>query len=242
MFAAQQPAVPLIPHYMVKSKSPVDAGAPSNAIYTKFDKPPQDSFRKLEEDRVLTSFKESVVQTWQGPGRLDAPANTQGGPSGFTNLDHVKSYPPKSFELPDGWNNVFGAERFKVVEPFFDSRAAYTDDSHPAPSAQQSISSIVQQSLQACDVDTRSALLHNVILTGAGSLIKDLPERLQHDLQTAYPNPKVRVIANSNSAERKFGAWIGGSVLGSLGTFHQMWISKEEYKEYGAEIVEKRCK
>ncbi|WPG98130.1 Hypothetical protein R9X50_00091600 [Acrodontium crateriforme] len=241
MFAAQQPTVPLIPHYMVKSKTPVDAGAPSNATYVKFDKPPHDSFRKLEEDRVLTSFKESVVQTWPGPGRLDAPANPQ-GPPGFTNMDHVKSLPPKPFEMPDGWNNVFGAERFKVAESFFDARAAYTDDSHPAPTGQQTITSIVQQSLQACDVDTRSALLHNVILTGAGSLVEKLPERLQYDLQTAYPNPKVRVIANPNSVERKYGAWLGGSVLGSLGTFHQMWISKEEYKEYGSEIVEKRCK
>ena len=101
---------------------------------------------------------------------------------------------------------------------------------------------LCKRALQACDVDTRASLLGNVIVTGAGSLIEKLPERLQADLTVAFPNPKVRVIANSNSVERKYGAWIGGSVLGSLGTFHQMWISKEEYKEFGPGIVEKRCK
>lgn len=57
MFATQQPPVPLVAHYMVRGKSPVDAGAPSVATYVKFDKPPTDSFRLLEEERVLTSFK-----------------------------------------------------------------------------------------------------------------------------------------------------------------------------------------
>ena len=51
MFANSQPPVPLVPHYMVKSKQPVDAGAPSNAAYVHFDSPPTASFRKLEEDR-----------------------------------------------------------------------------------------------------------------------------------------------------------------------------------------------
>lgn len=62
MFAAQQPPVPLVPHYMVASKTPVDAGAPSSATYVKFAKPPSDSFRQLEEERVLTSFKVRQTQ------------------------------------------------------------------------------------------------------------------------------------------------------------------------------------
>lgn len=236
MFQQQQPAVPLIPHYMVKSKQPVDAGAPTNATYTQFAKPPAASFRALEEERVLTSFKESVVQAWQGPGRLE------GQGQGYSNIDHAKQIPPKPFEMPDGWNQVFGPERFKVVESLFDHRAAYTDASHPAPEGNSTLPSLANRALQACDIDTRATLLNNVVLTGAGSLIEKLPERLQADLQAMYPNPKVRVIANSSSVERKYGAWIGGSVLGSLGTFHQMWISREEYAEFGAGLVEKRCK
>ena len=243
MFASMQPAVPLVPHYMVKSKTPVDAGAPSNATYVNFDKPPTASFRQLEEERVLLSFKESVVQLWQGPGRLDSAVNGQGpGQASMTNMDAVKALPPKPFELPDGWNTVFGSERFKVAEGLFDHRAAYSDADHPQPKGEETIIAVANKSINACDVDVRPNLLGNVVLTGAGSLVEKLPERLQSDLQTMFPNPKVRVLANSNSVERKYGAWIGGSVLASLGTFHQMWVSKAEYEEFGSQIVEKRCR
>lgn len=238
MYGAMQPPVPLVPHYMVKSKLAVDAGAPSNATYVHFDKPPTDSFRKLEEERVLTAFKESVVQAWPGPGRLDQPT----GAGGFTNADHVKQFPPKPFELPDGWNQVFGLERFKVAEGLFAHEAAYSDAEHEKPLQSQTITQTVKAAIDACDVDQRPSFMNNIILTGAGSLIEKLPDRLSADLQAMYPNPKVRVIATSNSVERKYGAWIGGSVLGSLGTFHQMWVSRQEYEEFGAKIVEKRCK
>ncbi|KAF2767916.1 actin-related protein, ARP4 class [Teratosphaeria nubilosa] len=230
MFAQTQPPVPLVPHYMVKAKSPVDANAPANAVYTHFATPPKDSFRRFEEERVLTAFKESVVQCWQGPGRLES------------NLDPARSYPARPFEMPDGWNTVFGLERFKVVEPFFDTKHAYTSPDLPTPKSEDSVSSLVHRALQNVDVDARPTLLANVILTGAGSLIEKFADRLQADLQALNPNPRVRVIATSNSVERKYGSWIGGSVLASLGTFHQMWVPRHEYKEFGASIVERRCK
>ena len=42
--------------------------------------------------------------------------------------------------------------------------------------------------------------------------------------------------------ERKFAGWLGASILASLGTFHQLWISPREYEEHGARIVERGCK
>ena len=36
-------------------------------------------------------------------------------------------------------------------------------------------------------------------------------------------------------------AWIGGSILSSLSTFQQMWISKQEYDESGPSIVHRKC-
>lgn len=101
---------------------------------------------------------------------------------------------------------------------------------------------MVQASLDALDVEIRPALLGNIVLTGAGSLLDRLPERIQSDLATMYPNPRVKVIAPGNASDRKFGAWIGGSIQASLGTFHQMWISRREYEEHGAGIIDKRCK
>ena len=120
IYSQSQPPVPLTPHYMVSSKTPVDAGAPAQAVYKKFDTLPTDTFRRLEEERVLTEFKESVVQIWGGPGRLSS------GSQGTTNEDVVKGFPGRPFEMPDGWNQVFGAERFKAAEGLFDAKAAFS--------------------------------------------------------------------------------------------------------------------
>ncbi|KAJ9620840.1 NuA4 histone acetyltransferase subunit [Taxawa tesnikishii (nom. ined.)] len=240
-FAQMTPAVPLVPHYMVKSKQPVDAGQPSNATYVQFGTPPTASFRKLSEERVLTSFKESVVQTWQGPGKLDAPS----GIPGQTNADTVRNLPPKPFEMPDGWNQVFGVERFRVVEGLFNPAGALTVGTRrriASPRSEAYFAGFGCGFLAAVDVEVRPQLLNHIVLTGGGSVIEKLGERLQAELTTLYPNPRVRVHVAPNIVDRKYGAWVGGSVLASLGTFHQMWISRKEYEEHGAGIVEKRCK
>eukprot|EP00968_Pinguiococcus_pyrenoidosus_P011388 scaffold922_cov327-Pinguiococcus_pyrenoidosus.AAC.14 len=36
-------------------------------------------------------------------------------------------------------------------------------------------------------------------------------------------------------------AWLGGSILASLPTLEQMWVSKADYDEHGSSIVNKRC-
>jgi actin-related protein 4 len=120
MYASLTPIVPLIPHYMVQSKVPVEAGQPSAAIYRKFDKPPSESFRQWEEERILTEFKESVVQVWDQPGRLASQM-----PGGSSNEEIARSFPGRPFEMPDGWNQIFSAERFKPAEGLFDENMAY---------------------------------------------------------------------------------------------------------------------
>merc|ERR1719347_561152 len=39
---------------------------------------------------------------------------------------------------------------------------------------------------------------------------------------------KIKIIA---PPERKYSVWIGGSILASLSTFQEMWISKQEYDD-----------
>ncbi|KAI9722668.1 MAG: NuA4 histone acetyltransferase subunit [Candelaria pacifica] len=236
IFSTSQPPIQLTPHYLISSKTPVDAGAPPQATHKTFNPPRPDSFRRLEEERVLTEFKESVVQVWQGPGRLSSGAH------GTTNEEVVKSWPGRPFEMPDGWNQVFGAERFRAAEGMFDVKMALSDASNPAPSPAQALPALIQASLSAVDVDIRPHLLSNIIVTGGTSLLYGFTDRLNSELSSMFPGPRVRLTAAGNTAERRFGAWIGGSILASLGSFHQMWISKKEYEEHGANIVEKRCK
>lgn len=50
---------------------------------------------------------------------------------------------------------------------------------------------------------------------------------------------QVRTLTAS-PIERRFSVWIGGSILCSLGTFQQLWLSKRQYEEQGPEMAESR--
>ena len=66
-----------------------------------------------------------------------------------------------------------------------------------------------------------------------------IAERMQKEITAlAPPTTKVRVLASS---ERNYSVWTGGSILASLSTFQQMWISKQEYEESGPTIVHRKC-
>jgi actin-related protein 4 len=237
LFTNSEPKIDLIPHFMVNSKTQVDAGAPAQAIYRKFDFTPTPSFRALEEERVLTEFKESVVQVWSGPGRLNS-----GTPGSTSNIDYARSQPGRVFEMPNGANQLWGVDRFTVAEGMWDATAALPVPGETAPTKGQTIPEMVRASLLGVDMDLRPVLLQNIVVTGGSTLVNGFTDRLNNELMALYPGTRIRIQAAGLTAERRFGNWIGGSILGSLGTFHQMWISKKEYEEFGASVVEKRCK
>ncbi|KAI5288377.1 NuA4 histone acetyltransferase subunit [Ascosphaera acerosa] len=96
--------------------------------------------------------------------------------------------------------------------------------------------------VHAVDAELAPLLLQNVVLVGATTLTPGFADRLNAELAAMYPRARVRVVAATSPAERKYAAWIGGSIVASLGTFNQAWISRKEYEEHGPGIVEKRCK
>ena len=221
LFSSSSPPIPLNPHYLVTSKTPIDAGSPSQATFRTFapGTEPDASFRVLQEERVLTEFKETIVQVWPGVGRLNGHDNT-----GRPNIDIAKSTPARSFEFPDGYNQPFGYERYRPAESLFDPKAAFPaiDSSAITPQAGQSLPEMIKTSLSSVDVDIRPLLLSSVVVCGASSLLYGFTDRLNQELQVLYPGMRIRVSASGNTYERRFASWIGGSILASLGTFHQV--------------------
>lgn len=70
-------------------------------------------------------------------------------------------------------------------------------------------------------------------------LIIGIADRMQKEITALAPSTiKIKIIA---PPERKYSVWIGGSILASLSTFQQMWISKIEYDESGPGIVHRKC-
>lgn len=117
---------------------------------------------------------------------------------------------------------------------------------------------LVHDSIMACDVDVRAALLQNIVIVGNTSLTRGLAERLDVELAALMPSvsrrttnvfgvtgltplqQKIKIHSPTIPFEKKYAAWLGGSVLASLGTFHQLWVGKDEYEEHGMAIVHQR--
>lgn len=101
---------------------------------------------------------------------------------------------------------------------------------------------LVKESLTAvADADVRKELCGNIVLTGAASLCTNIESRMSLEIQYLVPKMyRCKVIASRNTIERKYGSWIGGSVLSSLGSFQQLWLSRKEYEEYGMTLATQR--
>jgi len=137
----------------------------------------------------------------------------------------------KSYELPDGQVITMGNERFRCPEALF----------QPSFLGRESagIHEVAYNTIMKCDVDARKDLYGNVVLAGGSSMFPGIADRMQKELVNLAPGTmKIKIIA---PPERKYSVWIGGSILASLSTFQQMWISKEEYDESGPAIVHRKC-
>lgn len=155
-------------------------------------------------------------------------------------------------EIIQGWEDAYtGDIRSKLVKtgditskeyvPLRRSKKTDDDDGSKSTEPPESsgeplgLTDLVNSVLNRLDVDIKPQLANNIILTGSTSLIPKLSERLTQDLILLNPSMKIRVHCSGNPIERKYGSWIGGSILASLGTFHQLWVSKTEWEEVGPE-------
>ncbi|CDO93493.1 unnamed protein product [Kluyveromyces dobzhanskii CBS 2104] len=97
------------------------------------------------------------------------------------------------------------------------------------------IADLINKTMMEADVDLRATLAHNVVLTGGTSKIPGLSDRIVYELNKSLPALKFRMLSSGHLRERQYQGWLGGSILASLGTFHQLWVGKQEYEEVGAD-------
>merc|ERR1712087_660630 len=94
-------------------------------------------------------------------------------------------------------------------------------------------------SIMKCDVDIRKDLYGNIVLSGGTTMFDGIADRMQKEITALAPSTmKIKIIA---PPARKYSVWIGGSILASLSTFQEMWISKQEFDEAGPGIVHRKC-
>jgi actin-related protein len=137
----------------------------------------------------------------------------------------------KNYARKDGTTITVGNERFRCAEALF--KPSLLGGTQPG------VHTTLNDAILKCDVDIRKDLWGNVVLAGGSVMFSGIAERLTKELTALAPaSTAIKVVA---PPERKFSPWIGGSILSSLSTFQQMWISKQEYDESGPSIVHRKC-
>lgn len=193
------------------------------------------SYAQWRKKDVLQDLKANICRVWQETGYTD---------------DKVASFATETYELPDGTTVHLGPERFRSSELLMrnDADAAFVASAFAGAKAGGGpdvgvgvVPELVRDALQASHVDLRRELASQIILVGGGSVLPGTVERLTKEVGLLLPSalkPRVLVLPKH---ERTFSTFTGASILATLGSFQQLWVSKSEYDEFGAGIVSKRC-
>lgn len=108
------------------------------------------------------------------------------------------------------------------------------------------VAQMVCDAAYKCDREMQASLLGTVILGGGGSCLGPteaaVPEFVKDQLEATIhqhtPGWRVKLLAPEQRAQL---AWMGGSILASLGAFHEMFCTAAEYEEWGSAIVNRKC-
>ncbi|XP_053137219.1 actin-like [Hemicordylus capensis] len=137
----------------------------------------------------------------------------------------------QTYTLPDGNPVQIGDQLYRAPESLFKPAAAGTS----APGIHQ----MVLDSISRCDVGIQKHIWSNIILAGGSTLFSSLDRRLLKELQAFVPNGvQAKVLAPK---DRMHSVWIGASVLTSLASFREMWVTRKEYREVGPTVLRKKC-
>ncbi|KAF5117504.1 hypothetical protein DV495_003277 [Geotrichum candidum] len=187
--------------------------------------------RKEEKDWAVMGMHSSfidrpVTASDSASGAAGASGNT-GNASGASGASSAAG---DIFRLPDGRELRLGAERFRSAEILFSP--------HIIGSEFNGVHQIIADSISRTDLDLRSDLYENIVLSGGSTLAKGFGDRLLAELRVLAPrNTKIKIYA---PPERKYSTWIGGSILAGLSTFKKMWVSADEWHE-NPDIIHTKC-
>lgn len=147
----------------------------------------------------------------------------------------------EKFTLPDGRTICLGSERFEAPEAMFTTHLI--DVETPGLSEQ------LFSSIQAVDVDLRSSLYQNILLTGGSTLFPGLTTRLDAEMKKLYLD---RILKGDTSRmdrlklkiedppNRQYNVFQGGALLANIMRHNDpFWILKQEWEEKGAKVLSK---
>lgn len=131
------------------------------------------------------------------------------------------------YELPDGQTISLNKEQIEAPEILFNTKMVDVND--------MGVGELIYRSYFSIDTEIKKNLFDKIFLIGGNTLFPNIAERISKN---------IRALGGSSisfkifcPAERKYSSWIGGSILACLTPFESMWVTKEEYEEHGANIL-----
>ena len=146
--------------------------------------------------------------------------------------EELKNIREFNYELPDGNKIALKEERIKCPEILFKPNIIGKEV--------DGIGKTCYDSVQKCNPDIRKDLYNNIVLSGGTSMFRGLQERFSKEIKNFITDSMKEEVNVNASDERKFAVWTGGSIL-SKSFSDSIWITKEEYEEYGDLIVHRKC-
>uniref|UniRef100_A0A915LYI3 Actin n=1 Tax=Meloidogyne javanica TaxID=6303 RepID=A0A915LYI3_MELJA len=119
----------------------------------------------------------------------------------------------KKYELPDKDVITIGNELFRCPEALFQPSFLGME--------MAGIHQTCFNSIMKCDTDIHKELFANIVLSGGSTMYPGISDRMQKEITALAPSEtKIKITA---PLERKYSAWIGGSVVASISTFPKMF-------------------
>jgi centractin len=135
----------------------------------------------------------------------------------------VRTGEPDTYRLPDGSRLSLAGEPTRACEVLFRPSLVGLECA--------GVADAIALALSRTDLDLRRAALSGIVLSGGATATRGFAARLLADVRASAPqDAKVKVWAPS---DRKTLTWVGGSILASLSTFKEMWVTRAQWEEEG---------
>mmetsp|Transcript_15313 Transcript_15313/g.21850 ORF Transcript_15313/g.21850 Transcript_15313/m.21850 type:complete len:392 (-) Transcript_15313:330-1505(-) len=143
------------------------------------------------------------------------------------NIGDRKSSPESPYQLPDGSIVNISSERYMAPEILFNPMLIGSEE--------MGVADTLMNSIMKSDIDLRPTLFSQVVLAGGSTCTPGFGERLLSEIRSQAPaHTRIKIVA---PAERIHSAWVGGSILSSLATFKNMWVTRKDHSEYGDSLL-----
>ncbi|KAL7581251.1 hypothetical protein ACA910_006024 [Epithemia clementina (nom. ined.)] len=177
------------------------------------------SFTTTAENDLVKTIKEDVCYLTPTPTMQESAGSTGASADAKT-----------QYQLPDGQTITLSSERFLAPSVLFDPSLIGSEESGAAD--------VLVNSIQRSDLDLRPKLYSQIVLAGGSTLTAGFGDRMLYEVRSRSPShTRIRISA---PPERIYSAYVGGSILASLATFKNMWVSRVEYEEKGANVLHRR--